>query len=536
MLFVSLLNKQIQIAQYYTCQQQIMQTNGELHSYCEKIQYMNTKIFKGQLNLLQNSNQMLIYSKNVKNAILNVQIEHAFVFSIFGFTDTHQLLNTQINVTIEFKVVEAALICQQCNLKSTDSSFVFIASGNRISGSVLYSESEIILLHTQLQFRINGLEQGGIVHKISKQVNILLTDVNVTGRFSDDNIITGNIAVHILDITTISLANFYICTNSANNYTSINDNSYWNMNGIINIECQTICNSIYFTYGLCLPNLQNGQIINNQLICPNDFIFVIDSCKCKQDFVLNGTVCVSILQYLQDVNYNLTVLNNSISLNISQLNNFQDSNISLSKSQLLISHNTINTSIQNNFSASYSSLTNSSQTLINKYQQQYDNMIQENYKILNNDLDSQIDVSNVQIYKSNMSILNNIADNEIEFDKVACYYSTVINNNIKDIYSQLFDSINNTTNSLQNKISQTQANLNIQIARILCIHGDWQNIKNVIVTGYPTTFCSMNPEATHVCDIFEPFRTITVLETCVVRQNPSTLQYDLQWWALEMLF
>ncbi|CAL5994262.1 Hypothetical_protein [Hexamita inflata] len=530
-LFSSILLKSLtNTIQDQVCRSSI-NVNNQNFVYCIKAQNLNQKKLSGLLLLPKTDSQVFLSTDLVRNSKLNITLQETNAFSVFGFAKSQELLNTQINVTVEFIVVEAALICQQCNLKSTDSVFVFIASGNRISGLVLNSENEINLLRTQLQFRINGLEQGGIVQKISKQVNILLTDVNVTGRFSDDNIITGNIVVHVLDFTTLTLVNFYICTNSANNYASIKEISDWNIVGIINIECQTICNSIYFTYGLCSPNLQDGQIVNNQLICPNDFIFMKDSCQCKQDFALNGTVCVSILQYLQDVNQNSTVLNTSISLNFSQLNNNKDSNISLLDSQLLASINEINISMQNNFQASYSSLTNQSQTLnaqINKFQQQYDNMIQVNYSIFKNDLDKQINDSKAQIKQSNTSVFNNITANKTGFDQLLSNNSSILEDKLSDIQDQLSESIYDTKSDMQDKINNAKKILNREIARIRCIQGDCQNINNVIITGiFETAYCSFNSEASHVCDVFETYRTITVPGTCQVKYNSGTSKYDL---------
>ncbi|CAL5995808.1 Hypothetical_protein [Hexamita inflata] len=505
--------------------------NNQNFVYCIKALNVNQKKLSGSLLLPQTDSQVFLSTDSVRNSKLNIALQETNIFSVFGFSKSLELDNCQINVTIEFKVVEAALICQKCNLKSTDSSFVFIANGNRISGLVLNSENEINLLRTQLQFRINGLEQGGIVHKIPKQVNILLADVNVTGRFSDNNIITGNIVVHILDFTTITLTNFYICTNSASNYASIKEISNWNLVGIINIACQTICNSMHFTYGLCLPDLKNGQLVNNQLICPNDFNFVIDSCQCKQDFVLNGTVCVSILQQLQDLNSNSTVLNTSILLNFSKLNYYQDSNISLSASQLITSINTINTSTQNNFQVSYSSFTNQLQilnTLINKFQQQYDNMIQVNYSIFKNDLDKQINDSKAKIKQSNTSIFSNITTNQSGFDQLLSNNSSLLEDQLTDIQDQLSDSIYNTKSDMQDKIYNAKKILNREIARIKCIHGDCQNINNVIITGiFETAYCSFSSEASHACDVFETYRTKTVPGTCKVKYNPGTSKYDL---------
>ncbi|CAL6040959.1 Hypothetical_protein [Hexamita inflata] len=530
-LFSSILLKSLTNSLYDQVCRSSVNVNNQNFVYCIKAQNVNQKKLSGSLLLPKTDSQVFLSTDSVRNSKLNITLQETNTFSVFGFSKSQELLNTQINVTVEFNVVEAALICQQCNLKSTDSSFVFVASGNRISGLVLYSENEINLLRTQLQFRINGLEQGGIVHKISKQVNILLTDVNVTGRFFDDNIITGNIVVHILDFTTITLTNFYICTNSANNYASINDISNWNLNGIINTECQTICNSMYFTYGLCLQNLQNGQIVNNQLICSNDFNFVTDSCQCKQDFVLNGTVCVSILQYLQDVNYNLIVLNNSVSLNFSQLNNNTDSNISLLESKLITSFNSINTSINNNFLASYSSLTNSSQTIntqTNKFQQQYDNMIQVNYSIFKSDLDKQINDSKAQIKQSNTSVFNNITANQTNFDSLLSNKSSILGDKLSDIKDQLSDSINDTKSDMNDKISNAKKILNREIERIKCIQGDCENIKGITVTGFgKTLYCGWNSEAATVCSKYNSFRTETVPGTCQVQQNPVTQEYDL---------
>ncbi|CAL6040934.1 Hypothetical_protein [Hexamita inflata] len=502
----------------YSCNQQIIEPNNQQIGYCEKILSMNAKIFKGLLYFQLNSNQMFIFSQNVKNSKFSIKVENLISFSIFGFSNQLQLVNVKINVSLQLTVVEAALLCHQCNIISQDGIFVFIANGNRIGGLILCSESEIQVLNTSLQFRINGLEQGGIVQRINKYVNIFLADVNISGSFNTDSLI-GNIVAHILDSLIITTKNYFICSNSANNYATINEITNWNLVGIINIEC--------FTYGLCLPNLQNGQIVNNQLICLNDFIFMEDSCQCKPDFVLNGTVCINILQFVDGLNSNLQQFSNNIGQNFSQLNNQKDINISTFESQLLASINSINTSMQNNYIESYQSLTNCSQTIINKINY-YDDIIYDNQSIFNNHLNNQINISAEQIVQSNSSIFNNITINEIILDQVISNISSTLDDELSDIQKQLSDSIYDTKKDMHNKIYNAKQMLNREIQRIKCIHGDCENIQGIIVTGINNTlYCSNNTQASHVCDVYNSFRTVTVPGTCKLKLNAVSGNLDL---------
>ncbi|CAL5994220.1 Hypothetical_protein [Hexamita inflata] len=509
---------------------QYIKVNHQQYNYCQKALRLNNRHLNGLLILPQDSNYMFIYSESMKNSQLNVKVDEMFSFSVFGFTKSQELLNTQINVTIEFKVVEAALVCQQCNLKGTDSVFVFIASGNKISGLVLNSENEINLLRTQLQFRINGLQQGGIVHKISKQVNITLTDVNVTGRFSDDNIITGNIAVHILDFTTISLANFYICTNSANNYVSINDLSNWNLNGIFNTECQTICNSMHFTYGLCLPDLQYGKLLNNKLICSNNFNFIKGSCQCKQDHVLNGTICVSILGYLQDIDTNISQVQSNILYDYSQLDSRRNSNVTSLDGQISSKTNLLNASIFNSFSTTQQRLSNASKSLDTKtatYYQQYDNMILSNFTQMQQNLSKSVNTSKQLINNSNNSVLSNISATGSDFDDLLQNASDTLQDTLSDINYQLSRSISQVKSNMSNLAYQKKDLLQTAIDRIKCIQGDCQNINNIIITGSYENYCSGNENATIVCSKYESFRTVTVPNTCEVKLNAVSGDVDL---------
>ncbi|CAL5995791.1 Hypothetical_protein [Hexamita inflata] len=510
--------------------QHYIKVNHQQYNYCQKALHLNNRHLNGLLILPQNNNQMFIYSESIKNSKLNVKVDEMFSFSVFGFANSQELLNTQINVTIEFKVVEAALICQQCNLKSTDSSFVFVASGNRISGLVLYSENEINLLRTQLQFRINGLEQGGIVHKISKQVNILLTDVNVTGRFSDDNIITGNIVVHILDFTTITLTNFYICTNSASNYVSIKEISNWNLVGIINTECQTICNLMYFTYGLCLSDLQFGKLLNNQRICSNNFNFINDSCQCKQDHVLNGTHCVSILGYLQDIDTNISQMQSNILTDFSLLESRINSNVTSLNGKISSVTNSLNMSIQTSFSTSQQKLSNASKSLDTKtatYYQQYDNIILSNFTQMLQNLNKSVNISKQLINNSNNSVLNNISATGSDFDELLENASDTLHDTLSNISYQLNRSINQVKTNMSNLIYQKKDLLQTAIDRIKCIQGDCQNINNIIITGATESYCSGNENATIVCSKYESFRTVTVPNTCEVKLNTVSGNVDL---------
>ncbi|CAL6047922.1 Hypothetical_protein [Hexamita inflata] len=305
MLFAQLFCKQLISARYSTCQQQIS-INNNIYTFCHKYQNINNRRINQHLILHQNTNYLFFYSQNVKNSTVNVKVPETLSFSLFGFVTAPELLNAQITVRIQSKVFQAALICDQCDLKSSDSIFIFTASGERICGLVLKLNKEIELNNIDLQFRINGKEQSGIMFQILKQANISICSTNLTGCFKCQEYDKYN--------CTKLLYMHKQCQQLRKHKRSQLLESGWKYQNRMSIYLQDQ------TFHLCLSHLQLGQLIDNQLSCYDNFDLVDDSCQCKQGFILNGSICLNISKQMHVIILKRITLLIMVSLH--QINNY----------------------------------------------------------------------------------------------------------------------------------------------------------------------------------------------------------------------
>ncbi|CAL5989988.1 Conserved_hypothetical protein [Hexamita inflata] len=69
-------------------------------------------------------------------------------------------------------------------------------------------------------------------------------------------------------------------------------------------KCE-ICGDLKVVYGLCLDDLQNGQLVNGALQCVYPFEYNTNSCICAQGYVLNVSTCVNILNAIQNMSSNI---------------------------------------------------------------------------------------------------------------------------------------------------------------------------------------------------------------------------------------
>ncbi|CAL5985109.1 Hypothetical_protein [Hexamita inflata] len=235
------------------------------------------------------------------------------------------------------------------------------------------------------------------------------------------------------------MSNVKICTNIQY---SINNGviSQVNLTTQPTYACDEICGQYIPVYGLCQIDLNNGylNIINDTKYCVKPFIFNDYECICAPGYLLNGTVCINILQ-------SLTNLDQFIFDNFSTLDNQLKSNISNISNQLVI----ISDQLRVDLLSVNSTLNSQIQSVITNMSNIYNSLQSQ----INSNLAS-ISSLNTQFtsFKSEAIIINNQQNTQIQ-------NIIAIENSQKLVTDSLRIDLTSSTNSLQTQINSLNSNL-----------------------------------------------------------------------------
>ncbi|CAL6000819.1 Hypothetical_protein [Hexamita inflata] len=408
-----------------------------------------------------------IYTERVQDLQLNLnyQMQNLPSFALFGLTQYIQLLDSSISVKVPTQLAKSCLICFACDLNASSSDFVFISSGQNISGLVFTPISRIIVNQSLLQFRLNGVNVGGLIFNAS-DVTVTLTDCNISEYIVGD--IKGSIICYILDSAVINADNVKICSNAANQ-----GQGTITLNGVITETC-VLCRDATYSYGLCLKTLEFGAVLNDKLECTNPFLFDEERCSCPEGQVVNETTCVDILGSvnllkIQQEQINTQVLD--LVNRIGELESIQQvltSDQSIQKGQIQIlfdlSNQTQN-SISNNFT---------------KLQQN----ILGNYSLADKNLQTNTSVLDQRIFNNVSSLSNSL--------QILNTYQTALNHNIS-LINESISSQKNITTGLQQNISGLQSSIDSSsiiinqqqklITQLILLTQCMNNIDQLNITG-----------------------------------------------------
>ncbi|CAL6052928.1 Hypothetical_protein [Hexamita inflata] len=353
-------------------------------------------------------------------------------FSLFGLTDNISTLNTNISVKVPQQLSQGSLLCFICDVTANSSDFTFVASGQNISGAVQSPLTTFKLNQSLVQFRLNGVNVGGLLLNASTSV-ITVSYCNISGYISQESV-SGSIVCFVIEHVSLEVDNVRICSNTQN-IGSFGQGSL-TQTGTFTVTC-VVCREGMSAYGLCQNNLEFGEVDDDKFVCPNPFIFDGERCSCKEGNVINGTTCVNILASVNLLNSQQIEINNSLvdlSNRTKTIENLSGIlNISLVQIDLDIqSLYLLNNQTQNNIIANSTQL---QQYLLENYSKT-ENYLQTNTTVL----DWRI-LNNVTILNNQISTLNN--------------YSIVLNENI----TQLNKSINQQKD-LNQLLSQNITQLN----------------------------------------------------------------------------
>ncbi|CAL6053062.1 Hypothetical_protein [Hexamita inflata] len=434
---------------------------------------------------------MFLYTEKTKSTSINVEMSNVDVFAVFGFNvkDNQTILNSLINITLQFPVVSGSLICIVCDIQVYNSSFIFIASGKQVSAIMIESQGICELVLTNIQFRFNSSQSSGLINVINSTLKeFSLIQCKIIGSNLLQNVNNGYISSSLLLNATLNITQLYICVNSTPQVGYIANATIKQLGSTPESRCD-ICQSGTVSYGICVDDLQFAQLKNGTLQCVYPFEYVNDQCQCAYGFMLNISVCIDLIKEIsnrastQDDQYSTIVqmqqniasmISNQVivnkNLDQSILSNATATNASIKQNVVILEQNIINnkTAFETRMTGINTTLiTNitAQTTLIVPIQAQIDELMLKPACERSNDTTNQTDVNqnltacDLPQYSTSFDITditNNISTSDFGS-------GFVFSNNIQNAFINIS---NGVYNSVISPLFQTQnsfINLKIQI-------------------------------------------------------------------------
>ncbi|CAL6115692.1 Hypothetical_protein [Hexamita inflata] len=289
--------------------------DNKYYAYCQKSAQMNNILVQDQLQLSQYSSNIFIYTKVTQNSQINANLNSVNAFAIFGFNLANSNISSCIiNISINFIINQGALICEFCDLDVQNSTLIFVASGQQLSGLILQSSSMFKIQDTSVQYRLNASQSSGLIYSALQEISqFSLLNVQIVGYHFQVHAHTAYIVSQLKSNLQINISSLSVCVDlSVNNkgtsgYTIV-------YTGIETRQCMDVCvQHTVSIYGVCLLELQYSVLQSDLTwLCVDSFEFNGSHCVCKEGFVLNGSVCVNLSASLNNIQHSINVNYNTL--------------------------------------------------------------------------------------------------------------------------------------------------------------------------------------------------------------------------------
>ncbi|CAL6005492.1 Growth_factor receptor cysteine-rich domain superfamily [Hexamita inflata] len=266
-----------------------------------------------------------------------LQIDYVNIFAIFASSSDSQLIyESTVNISIAFRIVQGSLICIYCDVYTQESTLVFVAAGQKLSGILLKFKKEVKIYNTSVQFRFDSLQSSGIVNEITEAGVFKIMNTNITGYVYSTSPNNGYIVSSSNVSVSVTVSQSIVCANIA----QVTGSGAVSLTTSFVQSCLQVCKAEKYVYGLCLPSLVQGhqESSNNSILCADPFQYDGADCVCKLGYVLNVSVCIDIVKSLTTLDINLasnasfildTLKNNVTNLEATIQQNFDLNNLYL---------------------------------------------------------------------------------------------------------------------------------------------------------------------------------------------------------------
>ncbi|CAL6076200.1 Hypothetical_protein [Hexamita inflata] len=366
-------------------------------------------------------------------------------FALFGFNNNlQQIQQSVINITVGFNLYNGALICFQCDVSISNSITIFIASGQFLSGLIFNSVQTIHLQNTSIQYRFESANSAGLIFNVSQQISSFdLSSVNILG-YNTININQAHFVLILKQQLNINISQVKICQETI---MLASESQLINFSTLVQEECKSICaQNLFFVYGICAdqPISSDYVITNETFVCIQNAIFDGNQCICKEDHVLNGSVCVNVLQSLTNIYKRIESLStveadmNTVFQLINNLNQSVETELTQLQQDMITQYNTFESHLFNNVSTLQTKQNNNNNELDQRI---FNNVSQLQQELLNCNLNLQ-----QQVNSSTQSLSNAISNT----NNLLNLSTTTLNQSVSDLNKTLIQNISQTSNNIQN--------------------------------------------------------------------------------------
>ncbi|CAL6066624.1 Hypothetical_protein [Hexamita inflata] len=445
--------------------------NSQSYSFCQKVKNINNLKLQQELHVTQKQSNMFLYTTLTQTLEVDVRIsnENVNAFALFGFNlNTNVVRDSLVNISLGFEVFHGALVCIKCDVEIYNCSLVFIASGKELSGLVGEAPNSVFLQQSLIQYRLASMLTSGIVNRIDNaNANVTIVDCNLTGSNLIESDYSGYIACEIVSQMNMTISSFVVCVDS--NLSLGNQSANITFNGAVTLSCD-VCGGQMVVYGLCGDSLQYAQPHSGMLTCDLPFEFVDGQCQCEYGYLLDGSVCVNVIEAIHNMSSQMLNSNQVLQIQL---------NISNIEQKLL----QINTSLNGNIT-SFSNILNSNNAILEQY-------ILGNYSLVNTEMldnmqnletgmTGNITALNISVQSSINALNNSIASNFNSLDQYIFGNISQLNSSISNCSAGI-KILNDTILNVSTLTNQQFLALNNSINNIISI---MQNVNNTTSSNY----------------------------------------------------
>ncbi|CAL6068859.1 ATP-binding_protein [Hexamita inflata] len=454
MISILLLNKQLSSNFINICNSQLIRASQYIN-YCTK-DLASTSKLNGSVNFYDNTDSRIFLNVDkIQNTAMSLQINvpQLSSFAIFGLTTKTEILQCEFKVEIEEDLIQAALICIQCDIIISHSTAQFIANGLSVSGLIMKASDVITIESCKIQFRTKAQLSAAVVLLVSQQVSSFsIVNVKISSHFQNDVESNAVLVSQVENVQKLDvvLSNVVYC-DLKTNFIQAKHESMIAFSQSPTKSCNLCGSNEFMVYGICQNvSLEFSQSVNGVEVCVFPFIYDGHACICASGYFFNVSECIDVVSQIEldhNIVDNFTVLDQRIARNTTILdgriaNNFTAANQRLSDLTASIASN-------------YNSLSGS--VLSNR--SYIEQMISNNFTVLNNNIKTNVTLLNNQLAANQNYLEVNMVSNFSLADSNLARNTTELDNRIRANVTTLTNSINTLTVKVNDNFALITSNL-----------------------------------------------------------------------------
>ncbi|CAL6004345.1 Conserved_hypothetical protein [Hexamita inflata] len=454
MINILLLNKQLSSNFINICNSQLIRASQYIN-YCTK-DLASTSKLNGAVNFYDNTDSRIFLNiDKIQNTVMSLQINvpQLSSFAIFGLTTQTEILQCQFKVEIEEDLIQAALICIQCDITISHSTTQFIANGLSVSGLIMKASDVITIESCKIQFRTKAQLSAAVVLLISQQLNSFsIINVKISSHFQNDLESNAVLVSQVENVQKLDvvLSNVFYC-DLKTNFIQAKHESMIAFSQSPTKSCNICESNEFMVYGICQNvSLEFSQSVNGVEVCVFPFIYDGHACICASGYFFNVSECIDVVSQVEldhNIVDNFTVLDQRIARNTSILdgriaNNFTAANQRLS-----------------DLTASIASNYNSLSSTILSNRSYLEQMISNNFAVLNNNIKTNVTQLSNQLAANQNYLEANLVSNFSLADSNLARNTTELDNRIRANVTSLTNSINTLTVKVNDNFALITSNL-----------------------------------------------------------------------------